>query len=164
MSDHLHGVHIRTRRNPGRLFSFALLPCFLVLCLTQSIAQIANPQEKPMKHYALIFHPTRPLTPEEQQQRTVDIAAWVKKVTDMGITLDPRNFGETVANFALEESKVVSRNGSSDPKLVTIVFFDSPDRDQAVNIARIHPGLHYGVTVEVREWVSPRELTARETR
>ena len=31
-------------------------------------------------------------------------------------------------------------------------------------IARIHPGLRYGVTVEVREWTSPRELAAAETR
>jgi hypothetical protein len=37
-----------------------------------------------------------------------------------------------------------------------------PSRDQALNIARIHPGLHYGVTVEVREWTSPRETAAKQ--
>ncbi len=79
-------------------------------------------------------------------------------LTDLGITLDPRNFGETVANFSLEESEGVARNGSSNATSLTIVFFDSPSRDQAVDIARVHPGLHYGVTVEVREWVSPREI------
>jgi hypothetical protein len=68
------------------------------------------------------------------------------------------------AAFALEDSKVVSRNGSSGPKPATIVFFDSPGSEQAVDIARIHPGLNYGVTVEVREWTSPRELAAAETR
>jgi hypothetical protein len=117
-----------------------------------------------MKHYALIFHATRTLTPEEQKQRTVDIAGWVKKVTDMGITLDPRNFGDTLASFALEDNKVVSRNGSSGAKSASIVFFDSPRSEQAVDIARIHPGLNYGVTVEVQEWTSPRELAAAETR
>ena len=116
-----------------------------------------------MKHYALIFQPTRTVTSEEQKQRGVDIAAWVKKVTDMGITLDPRNFTDTLATFALEDSQVVSRNGSSGPKPATIVFFDSPSSVKAVDIARIHPGSHYGVTVEVREWISPREL-AVETR
>lgn len=145
------------------LFPFALLACFAVLCRPIT-AQIASPQEKPMQHYALIFHATRSLTPEEQKQRALDIAAWVKTVTDMGITLDPRNFGEPVANFASEQGKVVSHNGASDPKFVTIVFFDSPGRDQAMEIARIHPALRYGVTVEVREWTSPRELAARETR
>ena len=117
-----------------------------------------------MKHYALIFHATRTFTPEEQKQRPIDIAGWVKKVTDMGITLDPRNFGDTLASLALEDSQVVSRNGSSGPKPATIVFFDSPSSDQAVEIARIHPGLHYGATVEVREWTSPRALAAAEAR
>ena len=114
-----------------------------------------------MKHYALVFRATRALTPQELKQRAVDIPAWVKRVGDMGITLDPRNFGETAANFSAEGSEVASREGSSDPSLGTIVFFDSPSRDQAVNIARIHPGLHYGVTVEVREWTSPRETAAK---
>jgi hypothetical protein len=143
-------------------FVFSIVPC--VMLSPQAIAQTAPRQEKPMKHYALIFHATRTFTPEEQKQRAVDIAGWVKKVTDMGITLDPRNFGDTLATFALEDTKVVSRNGSSGPKPATIVFFDSPSSEQAVDIARIHPGLNYGVTVEVREWTSPRELVAAETR
>jgi hypothetical protein len=125
-------------------------------------AQTASPKEKPMKHYALIFHSPRTLTPEELKQRPVEIAAWVKRVTDMGITLDPRSLGETTATFSTEGKEVVSREGSSDPTLSTIVFFDSPSRDQAVNIARIHPGLHYGVTVEVREWTSPRETAVKQ--
>jgi len=115
-----------------------------------------------MKHYALIFHATRTLSPEEQKQRAVDIAAWVKQVSDAGIYLDPRNFGETVGNFSMEGDKIASRKETSDPTFVTIVYFDSPSRDQAVNIARIHPGLHYGVTVEVREWSSPREIVAKQ--
>ena len=82
----------------------------------------------------------------------------------MGITLDPRNFTDTLATFALEDSQVVSRNGSSGPKPATIVFFDSHSREQAVEIARIHPGLHYGATVEVREWTSPRALAVAEAR
>jgi hypothetical protein len=113
-----------------------------------------------MKHFALIFRSTRTFTPEELKQRPVDIAAWVERVTGMGITLDPRNLGEIAANFSMKENEVVSREGSSDPTLATIVFFDAPNGDQAANIARVHPGLHYGVTVEVREWTSPRDTAA----
>jgi hypothetical protein len=145
-------------------FVFAISIVLCLMLAPKTIAQTTARQEKPMKHYALIFHATRTLTPEEQKQRTVDIAGWVKKVTDMGITLDPRNFGDTLASFALEDNKVVSRNGSSGAKSATIVFFDSPRSEQAVDIARIHPGLNYGVTVEVQEWTSPRELAAAETR
>jgi hypothetical protein len=116
-----------------------------------------------MKHYALLFHTnsSRPLTPKEQEQRRVEIAAWAKQVTDMGIKLDPRALGETVANFSVEGDKIVSHEGASDPAFRNLVLFDSASRDQAVNIARIHPGLHYGSTVEVREWTDPRQAAAK---
>lgn len=114
-----------------------------------------------MKHYALLFHSTRTLTSEELNQRGVEIAAWVKQVTGMGVTLDPRSLGETAAIFSAEGSEGVSRNGASDSTLRGLVFFDSPSRDRAVNIARTHPGLHYGATVEVREWTSPLTTAAK---
>ena len=114
-----------------------------------------------MKHYALLFHTSRTLTPEEVAQRKIEIAAWVEKVTRMGITLDPRALGETEATFSAEGSKVISRNSSTDPTLSNLVFFDSPTKDEAIEVARIHPGLHYGVTVDVREWTSPRQTAAK---
>ena len=97
-----------------------------------------------MKHYALIFHTSRTtLTPEEVKQRQVEITAWAKQVTDMGVKLDPRALVETVANFSVEGEEIVSHEGSSDPTFRNLVFFDSASRDQAVNIARLHPGLPF---------------------
>ena len=147
------------RPNAGSLVSLAL---FLYLAvLGQPIysqtnkSHTNNPQEGSMKHYALFFHASRTLTHEEQKQRVPQIAAWVKRVTDMGITIDPRSLDDTATTFFPEASKVATRNGPSDPTLAFIVFFDSSSRDQAEEIARTHPGRHYGVTVEVREWTSP---------
>jgi len=116
-----------------------------------------------MKHYALIFHisSTRTLTPQEHAQRQSEITAWAKQVTAMGIALDPRALGDTAANLSLEGDKIVSHEGSSDPTFRNLVFFDSASREQAVNIARLHPGLHYGSTVEVREWTDPRQTPAK---
>ena len=116
-----------------------------------------------MKHYALIFHTNsnRTLTPKELHERQVEITAWAKQVTAMGVTLDPRALGETAANFSVEGDKIVSHDGSSDPTFRNLVFFDSASKDQAVNIARIHPGLHYGSIVEVREWTDPRQAAAK---
>ncbi|HEX3471272.1 MAG TPA: hypothetical protein VHT28_08815 [Silvibacterium sp.] len=154
---------IRIRRGAGWLAGLVLIFLLAVHCTpihSQTTAPTASLKEKPMKHYALIFHTTRPFTPEEQQRRGPEILAWVKTVTDKGITLDPRNFGETAGSFSQEQGGVVSSNGSTDPALATIVFFDSPSKEQALEIARIHPGLHYGVTVEVREWNSPRAPVA----
>jgi hypothetical protein len=157
----LRNARIFAGRNAANLFSLALLFCSAVP--THSIqAQTVSRQEKTMKHYALIFHITRTLTPEELEQRPLEIAAWVKRVTETGITLDPRALGDTAGTFSAEGGEIVSRKGSSDPTFRNIVFFDAPSRDQAVEIARIHPGLHYGATVEVREWTSPRETTAKQ--
>jgi hypothetical protein len=115
-----------------------------------------------MKHYALVFYSTRTLTPQEQKQRPVDIASWVRQVTDMGITLDPGVLGETEAAFSALGSEAASSAEPGAPQLVNIVFFESADRDQAVNIARTHPGPHYGVTVRLREWTSPRQSLATQ--
>ena len=79
----------------------------------------------------------------------------------MGVKLDPRALVETVANFSIEGEKIVSHEGSGDPTFRNLVFFDSASRDQAVTIARTHPGLHYGSTVEVREWTDPRQAAAK---
>jgi hypothetical protein len=149
---------IRFHRGTGRLAGLALFAILAVHCAvihSQNTSETTSPKEKPMQHYALIFHSTRPLTPEELQRRGPEIQAWVKTVNGKGITLDPRAFGETVATLWQQEGTTVSRNGSSDPALVNIVFFDARNKDEALEIARIHPGLHYGVTVEVREWSTP---------
>jgi hypothetical protein len=132
-----------------------LLLCALFACKTAH-GQIALSQEKHMQHFAIIFRSTRVLTASESQQRALDIQAWVKKVTEMGITLDPRNFGQTIANLSAKNGELASRSEPEDPSLVTIVFFDAPNNDQALAIARIHPGLRYGVALELREWNPPR--------
>jgi len=116
-----------------------------------------------MKHYALIFHTNanRTLTPEEHKQRQAEITDWAQQVSAMGVALDPRALGDTAANFSLEGDKIISHDGSSDPTFRNLVFFDSASRDQALHIARTHPGLHYGSTVEVREWTDPRQTAAK---
>ena len=108
-----------------------------------------------MHHYVLIFRPTRTLTADELKQRAVDIPAWVKRVTDMGITLDPKALGEFAVRLSQQDGTVVTHDGSADPTLTNLVFFDAPSQQQAMEVARIHPGLHYGVNVELRDWTSP---------
>jgi hypothetical protein len=88
-----------------------------------------------MKHYALLFHTNsnHPLTPKEQERRQVEIAAWAKQVTDMGIKLDPRALGETAANLSVEGGKIVFHNGSSDPAFrnlgyIRVCTTDPPSR------------------------------------
>src|SRR5882672_2722575 len=95
----LRNTRISTKPKAASRLSFALLACLAVLLQplhSQSLhyqsLQPYSPQESPMKHYVLLFHTSsnRTLTPEEQEQRQVQIAAWATKVTNMGIKLDPR--------------------------------------------------------------------------
>jgi hypothetical protein len=121
----------------------------------------SSTSEAPNQHYALVFYSGRALTAEEVKEREIAIAAWVKQVTDMGIWLDPRSLPQTTATFSTKGDQVVSSTEPNEPRLSTIVFFDSPSSEQALEIARVHPGVHYGSTVEVRQWTSPRAAAAK---
>ena len=103
-----------------------------------------------MKHYALIFYPSRTLTPEELTQRQVEILEWAKNVTSMGVDLDPRSFGSPLARLT------ASGNDGTGTSFANIVFFDSASEEQAMHVAKTHPGLRYGATMEVREWTPPQ--------
>ena len=108
-----------------------------------------------MHHYVLIFRPTRTLTADELKRRAVEIPAWVKRVGEMGITIDPKALSPSALRLSQHGGSVVTEEGSADPTLTNLVFFDAASQEQAIDVARIHPGLHYGVNVEVREWTSP---------
>jgi hypothetical protein len=128
----------------------------LCLLITQPVHSQSNPPpEKTMHHYVLIFRPTHPLTADERKQRTVEISAWVKRVGEMGIPIDPKALAPSAMRLSQQNGSIVTEEGSADPTLTNLVFFDAGSQEQALEIARIHPSLHYGVNVEVREWTSP---------
>jgi len=73
----------------------------------------------------------------------------------MGITLDPEALNPSAVRLSQQNGSLVTEEGPADPILTNLVFFDADGQEQAMEVARIHPGLHYGVNVEVREWTSP---------
>ena len=109
-----------------------------------------------MKHHALIFYPSRTLTPEELTQRQVEILEWANDVTSMGIDLDPRALASPLARLAPSGGEAVSGDEGAGPAFTNIVFFNSASEEQAMRVAKTHPGLRYGTRIEVREWTSPR--------
>ena len=137
-----------------------LLALFALVFVPLSFAH-AKSLEKPMHHYVMIFRTTRAFTAEEQQTRARDIQQWVAQVTSMGIQLDPRNLGDTIANLSQGDGESVSHPEPTDPSLVTLVYFDAPDNAKALEVAHIHPGPRYGVTLELREWSVPAAPTTR---
>jgi hypothetical protein len=139
----------------ARRFTIMLLVSAAVAWQPTS-AQTAKPQEKPMKHYALLFYPSHTLTPGELKQRQIEILQWAKDVTSMGINLDPRAFGSPLARLAPSGGEAGSGDEGAGSAFTNIVFFDSASEEQAMHVAKTHPGLRYGATVEVREWTPPR--------
>lgn len=117
--------------------------------------QSNSSQGQVMHHYVLIFRPTRTLTAEELKQRAVEIPAWAKRVGGMGITLEPKALSPSAVRLSQQNGSIVSEEGPADPTLTNLVFFDAANQDKAMEVARIHPGLHHGVNVEVREWTLP---------
>jgi hypothetical protein len=130
-------------------------------------AQTANNQGKIMKHYALVFYPSsRKPTTEELEKRQIEILEWAKQVVAMGIELDPRAFRAPVARLSPSQGTVASGNVEtptefSNTEFSNIVFFDADSEEQAMQVAKTHPGLHYGTTVEVREWTSPQRTATK---
>jgi len=116
-------------------------------------------QENSMHHYVMLFRSPHTPTPEEQKARAKEIYEWVQKVTAMGIHLDPRPLGDTIANLSNQGGTTITHTDPTDRTLSILVYFDAPDNTKALEVARIHPGLHYGVTVELREWAPPPPLT-----
>jgi hypothetical protein len=139
----------------GNLCWFLLVACVL-------LSQPLQSQEKPMHHYVLIFRPTRTLTADELKQRAIEIPAWVKRVSAMGITIDPKALGELAIQFSQQDHAVVSHEGPADRTLTNLVFFDATSQEEAVEVARMHPGLHYDVAVELRDWTSPAATAPKQ--
>lgn len=72
-----------------------------------------------------------------------------------GNHIDPKALSPSATRLSQQNGSVVKQEGSADPTLTNLVFFDAAGEEQAIEVARIHPGLRYGVNVEVREWTFP---------
>jgi hypothetical protein len=80
----------------------------------------------------------------------------------MGIHLDPRSFGAQIGQFFfLEDGVIDSSNRAAGAAFSNIVFLDSGSEEQVLHVAKIHPGVHYGARVEVREWTSPVQTATK---
>jgi hypothetical protein len=94
---------------------------------------------------------SRKLTEEEQKRRTEEVGAWARKHIEDGHGLDPRVLDSE--SYRLGDD---TTGAESDGQVIALNFIEGTDFDGVVNIARTHPGLRYGVRIEVRRWRDPR--------
>ena len=122
---------------------------------THPVLTTADKPGLPMKQFVLLFRqsPTH-LSEAEQKRRAEEVRAWALRQNEDGRKLDPRILGP--------ENYRVGPDGNGGPAgetgdgpLIAITFLEARDFAEAVSIADSHPGLRYGVSVEVRSWGPP---------
>jgi len=111
----------------------------------------------PPQSFVFIFRQgfTR-LSDEEQKQRTEEVRRWALEQIKQGRNLEPRILGEE--SYRLGDD---AHNKSDERTVVALNFIEATDVKEAVSIARTHPGLRYGVKIEVRSWMDPRAAQSR---
>jgi len=99
-----------------------------------------------MHEFALLFRPTRPVSPEQLPQRNAAARGWAVAL---------RHEGTLKTASPLEEGGVtVTPEGvgpvSHEREVASVLVIEAADLESAVTLAKGHPGLAYGVEVEVR--------------
>ena len=110
-----------------------------------------------MKHYALIFYPftyTHSRRTEATSNRDFGMGERCHIHGNRSRSAEP--FGSPLARLAPSGGDAASGDEEAGPAFTNIVFFNSASEEQAMRVAKMHPGLRYGTRIEVREWTSPR--------
>jgi hypothetical protein len=144
-------------------WGMAAVVAFLALSTTAFAGQSAStsrpnttqPAEEhgvAMKQYVLIFRQgSRRLSPEEHSQLSLEIRAWAKQWIQQGYSFDPRELSP-------ESFWITPDHAGNDERSVrNLLFFAAKDFDEAVRIAKTHPGARYGTEIEVRAWAAPNQ-------
>jgi hypothetical protein len=97
---------------------------------------------------------SRKLSEEEQKRRTEEVRAWALEQLKDGRNFDPRVLGDE--SYRLEDG---TAGANSDGPVIAFNFIEANDFSEAVELAKTHPGLRYGVRIEVRPWADPRAAT-----
>jgi hypothetical protein len=108
-----------------------------------------------MKQFVIILRQgPKQLTKAELKNRTEETRAWAQHQNAAGHKLDP--------HILAPEGLWIGPDGDSGPvpstsagAITALLFLDARDLTQAVDVARAHPGLRYGASVEVRPWAPP---------
>jgi hypothetical protein len=107
--------------------------------------------------FVLIFRQgRRPLMEEEQKRRTEEVRQWAIRHINDGHGLDPRVLDDESRCLGDEMPTGAHAAGH----VIALNFIDATNLDDAVSVANTHPGLRYGISIEVRRWRDPRAQSA----
>jgi len=104
-----------------------------------------------MKEFVFIFRTSKRVLSEEEQEQRRD---WALALREGGRKLDPRILGEESYRVTEDGVKNATSPGGEVP-VAAILFIEAADFNEALTLAKTHPGLRSGVSIEVREWSIP---------
>jgi len=101
-----------------------------------------------MTQFVLIFHRSaKPLSDADTKTLTERIRPWAIKENQAGHKLDPRILNS--------ESVHIGPDHKTGDGPTALLFIEAADLEDAVRLAKSHPGLDFGVSIDVRPWASP---------
>ncbi len=100
----------------------------------------------PLQQFALIFRSTRPVEPRDLHTRNAAARDWALARRRAGTlrTASPLEDG----GFRVTEASVVP--AGPDHAIAAVLVIEAPSLDDAVRLAKEHPGLPFGTEIEVR--------------
>lgn len=133
-------------------YILALLTLAALAPLATSLAQTASP---PMQQFVILFRQgPRQLTETELKNRSEETRAWARQQNAAGHKLDPHILapeGQWIGPDGAGGAVVTTDAGT----VTALLLFEARDLAQAVEVARAHPAVRYGASVEVRPWAPP---------
>jgi len=144
------------RGRSERAVLMVVVMAFAAIALNDGVHSFTAPAgdaRHKMKHFVLLFRQgPSPLSEADLKARADAIVTWAERQNDAGHNLDPRSLGDERATAA-----------EAGP-LSSILFLDARNFAEALTIARSHPALRYGSTVEVRSWSPPNAASGGSVR
>lgn len=113
-----------------------------------------TPTATSMKQFVLLFRESRELSATERKQAGEKVMAWAARQIAEHRQLDARILGDD-SYFVPPHGETSAGQTESAGRIVVAVFLQAADLNEAVKIAKAHPGLDYGVSIEVRPWAQP---------
>jgi hypothetical protein len=111
-----------------------------------------------MDTFVIIFRQgARTLSDEELRRRTLETSTWARRQNAAGHKLDPHILGPEREVSEPEDDEATPAGSET---ITAVLFLEAYDLGEAAVVARSHPALSYGSSVEVRPWARPAPVAA----